>query len=205
MTTDPFDIRNHVDFNKYISKDECNALVKKSKPAVSAELVFSKCKEKISQLNEQHQRSSAEGEQKLRDTLLKCQQKIKQLAEKNRELEQTVSTGRDEKLRKIVSKCKSKIQQLAAHNQSLSDQLVELEKKHKDELERSRSEVELSWKKKMYTDIQSHPQYNALVKAHRLDVERERSLRACPDVLKNPEYRKLMSKYVACIDRKRLA
>lgn len=264
----PFDIHNHVDFDKYISKADCATLVKKQKSKTSAvpapalvprmqemiskkktssdvdsrklQEIISKCKSKIAKLSEHNNElkksvdaSAAKNlsgsnpmfesdSRKLQAVISKCKSKIAKLSEHTNELEKSAAVAEksssDENLRKLhetISKCKLKIAKLAERNHelekiSLTDiehhpqwksRISDMERKHTDELERARSQVELSWKHKMYTDIQMHPQYAALMKEHQLDIERERERRTCPDVLQNPEYHKLMSKYIACKDK----
>lgn len=87
------------------------------------------------------------------------------------------------------------------------NRVAELKKSHNLELDRVRTETELHWKKKLYTDIKSHPGYSNLVQSYenRLAVKdtllkngKQNGVQHISDISKHPEYQRLMNKYVDC-------
>jgi len=75
-------------------------------------------------------------------------------------------------------------------------------------LQKARTETELHWKRKMYTDIKSHPLYDVLQKQHDLELKqmelklRDKYTGHQGDISNNPEYKRLMGKYVNCRDNR---
>lgn len=215
---DQFDIRNHVDYEshmkQHMKKSECAELVKKAKtsmvpPAPVQIKVRVPVRVPVPVPTPVQVPAASSGE------LETCRNQLKELARALKKQHDIEQDSRYLELKKKVRAlelnaekkgevCKQLADYRLEDHPEYANKIAELKKKHQLELEMARTEVELSWKKKMYTDIKSHPQYESLIHEHELRMKMlEQELggaqcRSTSDITKNPEYRRLMQKYVEC-------
>lgn len=209
---DQFDIKNHVDYEshmkQHMKKSDCIEMVKKTKALAHA------------QLRAATPTTSAAPTQTDDHELNRCKEQVKELARALKKQHDIEQDSRYLELKKKVralelglsaekkhETCKQLGDYRVEDHPEYTNRIAELKKKHQLELEMARTEVELSWKKKMYTDIKSHPQYESLVQGHEmklkmLEQELQNNGASIKDVSQNPEYRRLMQKYVDCKENK---
>lgn len=203
---DQFDIRNHVDYESHMKKSDCIEMVKKTKALAQARAATPTTSVSVTQDHaDDHE-------------LNRCKEQVKELARALKKQHDIEQDSRYLELKKKVrvlelgtekkhETCKQLGDYRVDDHPEYINRIAELKKKHQLELEMARTEVELSWKKKMYTDIKSHPQYESLLQGHEmklkmLEQELQNNGSLIKDVSQNQEYRRLMQKYVECKENK---
>ena len=215
-SNNPFDIRNHVQYQSLV-----DAL--KNKYQKELEQVESALNARLNLCNQIRDRAVSAANRKVDEQkrLGRIQRKRDLQREKQRyaELEDDLKTQikRLQREKEIQGNYTSK---LSTENQKLREEIkklresrsslgkdprfksaaLALKKQCQEDIATARAEVEMHWKKKMFTNIESHPGYKNLTEKHRLEMDalRLKYDRKCPDINQAPEYQRLMAKYSEC-------
>ena len=207
-SNNPFDIRNHKQYAEIIRKltKDCELRVNQAR-MIERRLCAEKIKALETKVAEQEKLLKFRGNEQR--TLLELRikglkNKVKTSAVQINRLINIVKQLRikNKALTKQLEKFRNGLKPDLKDDPRVQTLIDNMQKKFQVKLAIARAEVELHWKKKMYTNIKNHPEYANLVKKFELEMEelRMKLENKCPDLYKTPEYQRLMAKYSECRD-----